>query len=296
MWQGQGGRPRESAPGSSIASSASSDLRRRAARQPPAPSSALTASVEPALTVGEPGGEPGTGAVVLRQPREGGPRDSRLVHGEAERGEPGRRRLPGRSARRGGPPRPTARRPGRTGPRARPGRAAVRAAPARRASPRAPGRRSRAAASRMRRARPLAESALQSRGQILVANSGAGRQTLGSVAKSHSRDNRTKETPKGNERDDHARTRGQAEFRQGRAGDPGARRARPRAARRAHRAALRRADVGRVLRPARAAQAGRQPRGRVRARRPAQTADVLVGMEREFLGQPPVARGRCTGT
>ena len=48
---------------------------------------------QPPLAVGEPGGEPGTGAVVLRQPRERRPGDSRLVHREAERGEPGWRPL-----------------------------------------------------------------------------------------------------------------------------------------------------------------------------------------------------------
>ncbi len=71
---------------------------------------------EASLTVGEPGGEPGTGPVVLRQPRERGPRDSRLVNGEAERGEPGRRRF-----KRGERATAVPRAPQRGGPAVRPG-------------------------------------------------------------------------------------------------------------------------------------------------------------------------------
>ena len=93
-------------------------------------------------------------------------------------------------------------------------------------------------------------------------------------------------------RTDHACARGQAEFRQGRAGDPRAGDARPRPARRAHRAALRRTDVGGFLRPARPAAAGRQPGRRVGQRRRRQTAEVLVGMEAEFTETFTGARGR----
>ena len=63
-------------------------------------------------------------------------------------------------------------------------------------------------------------------------------------------------------------------------------RARPPAAGGAHRAALRRADVRRLLRPARPARAGRQP-GRRSGTQARQTADVLVGMERKFPDTPP---------
>ena len=45
---------------------------------------------EPALPVGQPGGEPGPGTAAFRQAGHGGARDLRLVHGQAERGQPGR--------------------------------------------------------------------------------------------------------------------------------------------------------------------------------------------------------------
>ena len=71
---------------------------------------------EASLAVGEPGGEPGTGTVVLRQPRERGARHSRLVNGEAERGKPGRRRF-----KRGQRATAVSRAPQRGGPAVRPG-------------------------------------------------------------------------------------------------------------------------------------------------------------------------------
>ena len=109
----------------------------------------------------------GDGRRLLRQPRERRPRDSRLVHGQAERGEPGWRPF-----QRGKRPTAVPRAPQRGGPAVgarEPDQAAQRwrAAPARRASPRAPGRRSRAAALRMQRVRPLSESELRARRQIL---------------------------------------------------------------------------------------------------------------------------------
>ncbi len=48
---------------------------------------------EAALAVGEARRQPGTGRIVLREPGERRPRDSRLVYGEAEGGQPGRARF-----------------------------------------------------------------------------------------------------------------------------------------------------------------------------------------------------------
>src|SRR5690348_4167117 len=85
----------------------------------------------------------------------------------------------------------------------------------------------------------------------------------------------------------HARARGPAELHEGRAGDPRPGGARSRPADRAHRAALRPTDVGGLLRPARPAPAGCEPRGRLRQPRHADGRGPDrdgTGVHREFTG------------
>src|SRR5690348_12112714 len=85
----------------------------------------------------------------------------------------------------------------------------------------------------------------------------------------------------------HARARSAAELHEGRAGDPRPGGARSRPADRAHRAALRRTDVGGLLRPARPAPAGPEPRGRLRQPRHADGRGPDrdgAGVHREFTG------------
>ena len=92
-WRGRGRIGRLRAPGSSISISAWNV----AAEPGGAPAGGAVERADrvgqPPLPVGQPRRQPGPGRVVVRDPGERRPRDSRLVHGEAEGGQPGRARF-----------------------------------------------------------------------------------------------------------------------------------------------------------------------------------------------------------